>query len=190
MATKTITFDNMPIEVTDQAEAAIRKLEGQLADSSKAKGELETKVGELTGTIATKDAELATKDGEIAGLNKKIEDSAIKPEVLEQMAADRSALIEQAKSIAPNIVTDGKSEAEIRKAAVEASLGDAAKDMDDNHITGAFKALTKDVKVDPLRKALADGVKPTGNGAADVQKSRQQWLADKETAYRGKSVEA
>lgn len=146
MATKNITFDGMPIEATDASEAAIRKLEGQLADSNTAKAAAETKVGELTATVAT-------KDGEIAGLNAKLKDAEIGPAQLEKLVADRSAVIAKAKAIDPNVVTDGKSDAEIRAAVVAAKLGDAAP-SDENGIAGAFAALTADAKVDPLRDAL------------------------------------
>lgn len=186
MATEQMIFDGMPIEVTDQGKAAILKLQGQLATLTDAKGKVDADVVKLTADVETLTATVATKDGEITGLNKKLEDAAIKPEVLEQMAADRSALIAQAKGIAPSIVTDGKTEAEIRQAAVAAQLGDAAvADMDENHVLGAFRALTKDAKVDPVRKALVDGVKPNTNGAAELEASRRQWLDRKETAYRG-----
>lgn len=180
VATKTITFDGLPVEVTDAAEAVIQKLQGQLSDANTAKAAAETKVGELTATVST-------KDGEIAALNTKLKDAEIGPEKLEKMVADRSALIDQAKAIDPNVVTDGKSEAEIRKAVVATKLGDAAKDLDDAAVNGAFAVLSKDAKpADTLRTALKDGVAtPPSNQAASMQSARAQWLNDKSTAYRG-----
>jgi hypothetical protein len=166
MATKTIQFDGMPIEATDQAESAIRKLEGQLADSAKAKAAAETKVGELTATVAT-------KDGEIAGLNQKLKDAEVGPAQLEKLVADRSAVIAKAKTIVPAVVTDGKSDAEIRAAVVAAKLGDAAP-TDENGIAGAFAALTADAKPDPVRDALKSMPANVLDSAAAVQSIRSQ----------------
>lgn len=161
VATKTITFDGLPVEVTDAAEAVIRKLEGQLTKLTADKAAVDTKVGELT-------AQVSTKDGEIAALNQKVKDAEIGPDKLQQLVADRSALVDQAKAIDPNVVTDGKTDAEIRKAVVSAKLGDAAKDMDDATVAGAFKAFAKDAPIDPVRKALLDGVRSNinDNGAS------------------------
>jgi hypothetical protein len=64
------------------------------------------------------------------------------------MVADRATLVATAKAVDPNVVTDGKTEAEIRKAVVEAKLGDAAKALDDAGVAGAFAALSKDAKAD------------------------------------------
>lgn len=166
VTTKTILVDGLNVEVTDAAERAILKLQGQLADATTAKGALETKVGELTAAVAT-------KDGEIAGLNQKLKDAEVGPEKLQQMAADRATLIEKAKAIDPKVVTDGKTDAEIRRAVVVARLGDSAP-SDDNGIAGAFTALSKDTKpVDPVRKVLADGaVSSLTDGAGIVSAVR------------------
>ena len=63
MATKTITFDGLPVEVTDAAEAVINKLKGMLDTAGKA---LETAKAEHATAIAAKDAELGAKDAKIA----------------------------------------------------------------------------------------------------------------------------
>jgi hypothetical protein len=156
--TKTITRDGFSIVVTDQAETYIGKLEDsakQLTDKLVA---ADTKVGELTAAVST-------KDGEIAALTQKVKDAEVSPAQLEKLVADRSALIAQAKAIDPNIVTDGKTEGEIRKAVVSAKLGDAAKDMNDGAIGGAFAVLAKDVKVDPIRNVMSNAA-PTNIGDA------------------------
>lgn len=136
--------------VSDEAKAAIEKLQGQVTALTADKAALDTKVGELT-------AANATKDGEIAGLNQKLKDAEISPAKLQQLAADRAKLIEQAKAIDPAVVTDGKSDAEIRAAVVQAKLGDAAP-TEENGIAGAFTVLSAqsaDGKPDPLRTAIS-----------------------------------
>lgn len=105
---------------------------------------LNTKLGTLTADLTTAQTVIQTKDGEIVALNAKLADATVTPEKLQQMADARAAVIAKAKTLAPAIVTDGKTDADIRKEAVAAKLGDASKDMADAAIEGAFLALTKD----------------------------------------------
>jgi hypothetical protein len=141
VATKTITFDGLPLEVTDAAEAAITKLQTQLKDE---RARAEKAEGDLAAALKDK----STLEGEKAALETKLKDAEVSPEKLEKMVADRAALVATAKAVDPNVVTDGKTEAEIRKAVVEAKLGDAAKALDDAGVAGAFAALSKDAKAD------------------------------------------
>lgn len=164
MATKTILVDGLNVEVTDDAERAILKLQGQLADSSTKLTAAETKVGELTATVAT-------RDGEIVALNAKVKDAEVGPEKLQQLVADRAQLIAKAKAVDPNVVTDGKSDSDIRKAIVSAKLGDAAP-TDDNGIAGAFAALTADAKVDPVARVIASQPSVVTDNGAVVQSIR------------------
>jgi hypothetical protein len=171
----TLIIDGLQVtEVSDQAKAAIEKLQGQAAAAIQAKDAADTKVGELTAAVST-------KDGEIAALTQKVKDAEISPAQLEKLVADRSALIAQAKAIDPNIVTDGKTEGEIRKAVVSTKLGDAAKDMNDGAIGGAFAVLAKDVKVDPIRNAMS-GAAPQNIGDA-----KSDYLAARDLARKNLS---
>ena len=168
----TLVIDGLQVtDVSDQAKAAIEKLQGQLGKLQTDKAAADTKVGELTATVST-------KDGEIAALEQKVKDAEVSPAKLEQLAADRATLINQAKTLVPNIVTDGKTDAEIRKAVVEAKLGDAAKDLDDGAVSGAFKAFAKDAPgSDPVRDALASGVRTnvsdSGASVRDLARAAQ-----------------
>lgn len=122
---------------------------------------LNTKLGTLTADLATAKTAVETKDGEIAALNKKLEDATVTPEKLQQMADARAKVIASAQSLKPGIVVDGKSETEIRRAAVEAKLGDAAKGMSDDAIAGAFAAYVPlgdgKPKVQPIGDASSFG---------------------------------
>lgn len=178
----TLIIDGLQVtEVSDQAKAAIEKLQGQVSQLSDKLTASETKVGELTATVST-------KDGEIKALEQKLEDAKVSPEKLEQLARDRAALVATAKALDPNIVTDGKGEAEIRKAVVEAKLGDAAKTMDDAAITGAFAAFAKDVKPveskDSLREVIGSQPVNVGDAKADYLKEREAAKARLRDAYR------
>lgn len=60
-----------------------------------------------------------------------------------------------AKALDAKVVTDGKSNAEIKRAV----LGDAAKDKSDAYVDAAFDLKTADIKTpDPLREVITDGV--------------------------------
>lgn len=129
---------------------------------------LNTKLGALTADLATATTAIATRDGEIAGLNAKLADATVTPQKLQQMADARADVIAKAKVLAPALVADGKSDADIRKEAVTVKLGDTAKDMADAAIEGAFLALTKDAK------PTSATVVPIGDAAV---------IADELTAY-------
>lgn len=172
---KTIMFDGVPVaEVSDAAEAVITKLQGQLADAKTTLTTAEGKLGELTATIAT-------KDGEIAGLNAKLEDAKVTPAKLQEMANARAKTVADAKAIAPNFaVTDAMTEVEIKRGAVVAKLGDAAKDMSDDAVAGAFRALvpaTQDA-ADPLANVIADGAVSTGDADKAAKTARDAMIAE------------
>lgn len=127
----------------------------------------DAKIGSLTADLATATTSIQAKDGEIAALNAKLADAEVTPAKLQALADARADVIGKAKAIAPNIVTDGKTDAEIRKEAVTAKLGDAAKDMADAAIEGAFVAFTKDAK--PANHGVQSIGSPTVIGDAAVQ---------------------
>ena len=148
-ALRTVVVDGLSVQTTDQGAQAIEKLQKAVADAQ----------AKLTDAEAKAKADLDKKDEEIGKLKadkKTLEDAAPKPADIDRMVADRAALVTAAKAVDEKIVTDGKSDAEIRKAVVTARLGDeAVKDVSDAEITGMFKALTKDARPnDTVRDAL------------------------------------
>lgn len=166
--------DAKDVDLSDGAAVALAvgTLNATLADA-------QGKVGTLTAELATATTSVQTKDGEIAALTQKLKDAEVTPAKLQQLADARADVIGKAKALAPAIVTDGKSDAEIRKEAVTAKLGDAAKDMADAAIEGAFIAFTKDAKpADPLRETIRDGVQSSFTDAeaafADTQRKASE----------------
>jgi hypothetical protein len=131
---KTFTLDGLPVNLGDEAavEAAFAKL---VATADKAKADL-----------ADAQTQISTLTGEKAGLEKSLADANAKltPEAINARVADRAKLIADAKRILPTLAADALDEAGIRRAVVTGKLGDAAKDMDDAAIAGAFVALTAD----------------------------------------------
>lgn len=127
---KTIMFDGVPVRLDDAAaiEAIITKSIAA-RDAAIAQVAAATKLSdEGTGKIAALEGQLADAKAQLD------------PAAIEKRVADRAALTTAAKSIKTDIVTDGKSDADIRRAAVAAKLGDAATAMNDDAIAGAFAA--------------------------------------------------
>jgi hypothetical protein len=137
-----------------------------------------TQIGTLTAGLATANTAISTKDGEIVALNAKLADAVVTPEKLQQLADARADVIGRAKSLKADIVTDGKSDADIRKEAVLAKLGDAAKDMDDAGIGGAFLALTKDAKVADAAVHDIGRPKTVGDQQKQVEDAYAEMVAD------------
>jgi uncharacterized protein len=130
-----------------------------------------TQIGTLTADLATANTAVQTKDGEIAALNAKLADAAVTPEKLQALADARADVIAKAKTLSPQMATDGKTDMQIRKEAVQAKLGDAAKDMADAAIEGAFLALTKDAK--PNVQSLGSPIIAT-DAATEYQNERNK----------------
>ncbi|MFC7378261.1 DUF2213 domain-containing protein [Brevundimonas sp. GCM10030266] len=153
MTLKTIIVDGLPVETTDAGEAAINLLKSKLADAGAV---LQTAKTDHAKAIEAKDAELAKKDAEIDDLKTKVIDGP----ALDKMAAERADVVTKAKALDAKVVTDGKTNGEIKRAV----LGDAAKDKSDAYVDAAFDLKTADVKPgDPLRKAITDSA-PAGGG--------------------------
>lgn len=162
-ALRTVIVDGLSVSTTDQGAQAITTLLQRIADAA-------TKATQTETAHATA---IAAKDTEIGGLKvelKAAQDSAIKPADLDKMVADRAALVSVVKAIDAKIVVDGKSDADLRKAAVTAKLGDdLVKDASDAEIAGMFKAVAKDVKAaDPFRDVVKDGLKPSGDAVTQA----------------------
>lgn len=176
VATKTITFDGMPIEATDASEAAIRKLEGQVKALNDAKAESDTKVATLTTDKATLEAKVTTLEQQVA-------DAKLSPEKLRDAAKSYGAVVDKAKALGV-AVTDSMDEPAIMKAVVDAKIGDAAKDWNDIQVAASFATLTKDAKpgagqADPVRQVLADGAVKIGDTATIRDAARSSRYAAK-----------
>lgn len=147
MTLKTITVDGLPVETTDAGAIAIDLLRGKLSQAADAMTAAKTT---NDAALAAKDAEMAAKDAEIADLKTKVLDAA----ALDAMVAERASVVSKAKALDAKVVTDGKSNADIKRAV----LGDAAKDKSDAYVDAAFDLKTADIKTpDPLRQIIVDG---------------------------------
>lgn len=172
--TKKILVDGLSIETTEQGAQVIEKLQRQLTDAAAA---TKTLTDTHTAALAAKDTELAKKDAEIDGLKVKVLTDAD----LDARVKARADLIGTAKAIADGDYS-GKTEAEIRKAAVVAKLGDAAvKDKPDAYIAARFDILAEDAVKDPVRAHLK-----TGDSRANLNDNGQDAYVDRiSNAWKG-----
>ena len=111
------------------------------------------------------------KDEEIGKLKadlKTAKDAAVID--VDALVVARTTLIGQVKALDAAIDVTGKSDADLRKAAVSAKLGDEmVKDASEAEIKGMFAALAKSAPVNPVADALKHGVKHVGDAAAQMQ---------------------
>jgi len=136
---KTLTIDGLRVpNVSDEAEAAITKLQAAIADANSQKAAAEAQAVTDAATIVAKDAE-------IADLKAKLADAAITPAKLADAAKQFADTQAKAKALGVAFAADADTAA-IKKAVVDAKMGDAAKDYTADHVAIAFDALTKDAK--------------------------------------------
>lgn len=122
--------------------------------------------------LAAKDKELAAKDAQIDGLKAKVVDGA----ALDALVAERSSLIAKAKAIAPAVVTDGKSAAEIKKAVVVAMRGPDAAEKSTHYIDAAFDLLGE--TTDPIKGTMMDTQVPQLQGRNAIYAKRDADLSN------------
>ncbi len=179
-ALRTVVVDGLSVQTTDQGAQAIAKL---IKD-------LESSAAKFIDADTTHKAAIAAKDEEIGSLkaeNQKLKDAAPKPEDLDKLVADRSALVTVIKAIDSKIEIKG-SDADLRRAAVKSKLGDEmVKDASDAEISGMFKAIAKDVKpVDSFAAVVKDGgLKPLDTSNSNT--AHASMVSDMASAWMGNS---
>lgn len=118
---------------------AVDALNTKLADGVKA-------LADATGQAVADAATITAKDAEIADLTKKLADAAITPAKLADAAKVYADVQAKAKAIGVTVATDADTAA-IKKAVVDAKMGEKAKDYTADHIEIAFDSLTAGVTV-------------------------------------------
>lgn len=133
------------------------------------------------------DAEMAKKksddekDEEIGTLKaklKKAEDAAVID--VDKLVAERTELVGKVKAIDAKIDTAGKTDAELRRAAVASHFGDSyVQDAPDAEIVGLFKAamVSSQKQGNPVADALRQGVKPIGDSGAAMADAQSAYVA-------------
>lgn len=156
----TVTVDGLSVETTNAGAQAIAKLQTELADARK---DVETAETARQTAIAAKDTELASKDAQIDTLKA----AQLSDEDLDKRVNDRADLIAVAKQVADKDYA-GLSDAEIRKAAVAAKLGqDAVDGKSDDYISARFDILSEDASQDRVRRVVRGQNVQTGDTDVD-----------------------
>lgn len=146
---KFMLVDGLQVEVTDQAEAAINKLLGQVKDEREGRA----------ADKSTHDKAMATKDGEIDTLKRQVIDQA----GIDKLADAKASVVADAKAIVGDKLGDtkGKSVNDVRRMACTAAGVDVA-DKSDDYVEARFDTL-KDAKPDTLRDAITNHPRPVIN---------------------------
>lgn len=186
-----LMVDGIQCEVTDVSAAIINRhiasLQGQIDKLTKAAEEAEDKAKAAKDAADAEIAKVTTEAkqaadaaaAQIATLTKQVEDAKVTPAHLDQLAKDRGDAIEKArKVVGDKLVVDGKTTAEVKRQAVDAYLGDAAKAFSDDQVDIAFATMTaKDTGTargaDPVRDGIrrAGGLAPTDDRAKAWEES-------------------
>ncbi|MGS1095863.1 DUF2213 domain-containing protein [Aquamicrobium terrae] len=199
-ALRTVVVDGLSVSTTDQGAQAITKLmkdlessSAKLVDADKAyQAKLADAEKAHAEALKAKDADLAKKDEEIGTLKadlKKAQDSAPKPEDIDRLVADRAQLVTTVKAIDSKIETMGKTDADLRRAAVAAKLGDEmVKGASDAEIAGMFKAIAKDIKpADPLRTVVSGGLQQVNDADKAATEAYAAMVKDMQSAHQAQA---
>lgn len=166
-ALKTVVLGDKAVQVAVADVAAIEQFK---ADSAKALADAESK---HAAAIAAKDEEI----GKLKADLKVAQDAAVID--VDALVAARSELVAQVKAIDAKIDPKGLSDADLRKAAVAAKLGDAmVKDASDAEISGMFKAIASSALTNPVAEAIRSGIKPVGDAATQMNDALNKSVAD------------
>lgn len=148
--TRTVMVDGLSVETTDAGAQAIAKLQQQVQDSAAALASAQDK---HKAELADRDAKLAKAEAERDEAQGKVLTDA----ALDARVQARADLVTVAKAIHDADYT-GKSDAEIRKAALVGKFGAAVVDgKSDAYVEARFDHAAELAKTDPVRNALRDG---------------------------------
>lgn len=159
------------VEGTDEAFAVIDALRAKAADAAAA---LEKANGATDAATTAHDAALKERDDKIADLEKQIADTGD----LDAKVEARAKLIGDARKIGgADLKLDGLSDADVRKTAVTAAMGeDKVKDKSASYFDGAFELL-----VDKAGETANDDA---GNGGGDNRSGLRDALNSDTTQHR------
>jgi hypothetical protein len=167
--------------VSDEAKAAIEKLQGQVRVADEAKAKAEGDVAKLTTDKSTLEAKVTT-------LEQQVKDAKLTPQQLRDAAQAFAKTLDTAKKLAPAAtLNDNMDEPAIKRAVVSAKLGDAAKDWSDEQVSVSFDTLAAqaaDTSVDPVRNVLSGGVAVVGDAKAEFEAARAKQIAALRDAHK------
>jgi len=182
----TMVVDGIGVEMTDTAQAVVKRHITTLVETADG---LKKQVGDLTTQLTTLQTQSTTdaatakktidaKDAEIATLTKSLEDAKLTPAKLDALVKDRASVIAKAKAVlGDKLVSDGKTDSEIRRQVVDAHMGDTAKAWTDDQVTISFDSITKTVKASDTNangESFSAGNAMHSDGFEDMRKAMMQ----------------
>jgi len=173
VTTKTITFDGLPLLVTDAAEAAIGRLQGQITDANGIITARDASIVERDATIVARDADIARLTAELADAN-----DPAKRALREAALRDATA---KAKALGVT-VSDALVIGDVHKALVTAKMPDKAATYDATSFAIAFDSLTVGVKVADASATVQQLGAPIITDAAS--KAEAAWRTEDHNAWR------
>lgn len=148
-----VVVKDRAFQVNDEGKTAIDILNTSLSDT-------QNKLATSATELATAKSDIETKDAEIATLKQQVEDAKVTPAQLADMAKSHQLTMDKAKALGVDekAMAD-KDETAIKRAAVDAKLGDAAKDWNDEQIAASFATFDAKIASKPFGSELKDGIK-------------------------------
>lgn len=168
MTTKTVVLGDKAVQVLAEDAAEVEKFK-------------EASVKALSDAEAKHNAAVEAKDEEIGKLKAELADAKKAADIdVDALVAARTELVAQVKAIDAKIEAKGLTDAELRKAAVAAKLGDEmVKDASEAEINGMFKAIAKDAKpADPVADAIRNGIRPVADAATAMNDAHDKSVSD------------
>ena len=171
-----------PLQLLTDADVAyfVQAMEAEVA---RIEDEIDTLKRERLADIARKDAQIAAANREIesrkAALN--FQDAEI-----QRRATARVILLEDVNRIAPKLDIGKLNDDAVRREVVRYKFGDAAITAQNQaYIDSRFDFLVDESKVDPFRRVVADGIRPSSNdGKAAADRAYDEMVADLTKSYR------
>ncbi len=187
MTERTIIVDGIGYAVSDQAAQLVTRLQTLLGDAGKA----------LTDAQAAHVAAIAAKDAELGAAAAKLADAearVVTDAALDALAVERGGIIAKAKALGlADAAIAGKSNAELKSAAVAAKLGDAAvAGKPAEYIGGMFDTLTANVQTkapDNLAPVLFDAAN-VGDAKSKAEAARVAHAARLRDAWQSPAGQA
>ena len=150
MATRSVQMDGITIEMEERdlqvVERRIAQLETEIATAKTALATAQTTAHNDATTaqtaLTTAQTLVQNKDAEIATLKKQLDDAKLTPEKIAAAGRERNAVVTRAKALLDSvIVSDDKSDADIRRQVVNAKMGELAKAWTDSDVLVSFNTL-------------------------------------------------
>lgn len=184
MADKSIVLDGITVQVSDTASQVIAKFQRDAEAKAKSDGDrIKELEDELAALKEKSKKEGETKDASIATLQKQLSDAQMTPAKLDEAVKVRALVVDSAKKILPTVVTDGKTESEIRRQVVDSKLGEISKGWTDEQVSASYGTLTAQSSG---LNTYVDSVRTGAPSPSDSEAAYQSYLDGLKNGYKTK----